>query len=177
MSRLGFYYVWIQQGVGNSNAFMSEVRQRLTDNFVQSWNSRLLDSSRASCYRNISLFGHKLYLECVNVKKFRIALSRLRTSSHCLEIEAGGWSRPVRKPIAERLCFLCNTLEDEVHCILECPVYSDFRSQYIKKKFWKRPNMLKFIELMTSENQAVLQKLACYVHKSFELRTERLYKR
>ena len=69
------------------------------------------------------------------------------------------------------------TLEDEFHFILECPVYSDFRSQYIKKKFWKRPNILKFIELMTSENQAVLQKLACYVHKSFELRNEMLYKR
>ena len=113
----------------------------------------------------------------MTVKKFRIALSRLRTSSHRLEIEAGRWSRPVRKPIAERLCFLCNTLEDEFHFILECPVYSDFRSQYIKKKFWKRPNMLKFIELMTSENQAVLQKLACYIHKSFELRNEMLYKR
>ena len=37
--------------------------------------------------------------------------------------------------------------------------------------------MVKFIELMTSENQAVLQKLACYVHKSFELRNEMLYKR
>ena len=131
MSRLGFYNVWLQQGVGNTNAFMSEVRQRLTDNFVQNWNSRLLDSSRASCYRNISLFGHKLYLGCVTVKKFRIALSRLKTSSHRLETEAGCWSRPVRKSIAERLCFLCNTLEDEFHFILECPVYSDFRSQYI----------------------------------------------
>ena len=44
LSRLGFYYVWIQQGVGNPNAFTSEVRQRLTDNFVQNWNSCLLDS-------------------------------------------------------------------------------------------------------------------------------------
>ena len=44
LSRLGFYYVWIQQGVGNSNAFMSEVRQRLTDNFVQNWNSRLIQA-------------------------------------------------------------------------------------------------------------------------------------
>ena len=87
LSRLGFYYVWIQQGVGNPNAFMSEVRQRLTDNFVQNWNLRLLDSIRASCHRNISLFGHKLYLECVTVKKFRIAsLSCLRTSSHRLRL-------------------------------------------------------------------------------------------
>ena len=96
---------------------MSEVRQRLTDYFVQNWNSRLLDSSQALCYRNISVFGHKLYLECVTAKKFRIALSSFRTSSHSLEIEVGRWSRPVQKPIAERLCFLCNTLEDEFHFI------------------------------------------------------------
>ena len=113
----------------------------------------------------------------MTVKKFRIALSRLRTSSRRLEIEAGRWSIPVRKPIAERLCFLCNTLEDEFHFIFKCPVYSDFRSQYIKKNLWKRPNMLEFIKLMTSENRAVLQKVACYVHKSFELKNEMLYKR
>ena len=40
----------------------------------------------------------------------------------------------------------------------ECPAYSTLRSQYIKKKFWKIPNMLKFTELLTSENKSELQK-------------------
>ena len=138
LSHLGFQYVWLQQGVGNVNAFLNELRQRLIDNFVQNWNRRLHDSSRALCYRNISMFNSKMYLECVIVRKFRFALARLRTSSHGLEIEAGRWARPTWKPVAERLCFLCNTLEDEVHFTLECPAYSNLRSQYIKKKFWKR---------------------------------------
>ena len=128
------------------------------------------------CYRNISMFSSKMYLECVTVRKFRFALARLRTSSHRLEIEASRWARPTRKPVAKRLCFLCNKLEDEFHFTLECPAYSNLGSQYIKKKFWKRPNMLKFTELMTSENKSELQKLACYVYKSFELRNELLYR-
>ena len=89
LSHLGFQYVWLQQGVGNVNAFLSELPRRLTDNFVQNWNARLYDSSRALCYRNISMFNSKMYLECVTVRKFIFALARLRISSHRLEIEAG----------------------------------------------------------------------------------------
>ena len=37
--------------------------------------------------------------------------------------------------------------------------------------------MLNLIELMTSENQRVLQKVACYAHKSVELRNKMLYRR
>ena len=61
----------------------------------------------------------------VTVKKIRIALSRLRTSSHRLEIEAGPWEKPVRKPVNERLCSFCGVLEDEYHFVLECPLYMD----------------------------------------------------
>ena len=43
--QLGFYNVWLNQGVGNYNEFMSLLKQRfkswLTDNFVQNWSSRL----------------------------------------------------------------------------------------------------------------------------------------
>ena len=50
LSQLGFHYVWLQQGVGNEHAFLSEVRQRLNDNFIQNWSSRIHDSSRAISY-------------------------------------------------------------------------------------------------------------------------------
>ena len=75
LSHLGFQYVWLQQGVGNVTAFLSELRQRLTHNFVQNWNARLHDSSGALCYRNISMFNSEMYLECVTVRKFRFALA------------------------------------------------------------------------------------------------------
>ena len=46
-SQLDFYYVWLQQGVDNEHAFLSEVRRRLDDNLIQNWSSRIHDSSRA----------------------------------------------------------------------------------------------------------------------------------
>ena len=52
LNNLGLHYAWTEQGVGNINAFMSLVRQRLTDHFIQNWNSRINESTRALCYKN-----------------------------------------------------------------------------------------------------------------------------
>ena len=38
---------WLALGVGNVNRFLNLVKQRLDDNFIQNWNLRLTDSSRA----------------------------------------------------------------------------------------------------------------------------------
>ena len=53
---LGFYNIWLNQGVGNYNEFMSVLKQKLTDTFVQNWSSRLDNSSRAIVYRCIASF-------------------------------------------------------------------------------------------------------------------------
>ena len=99
-----FYGVWLNQGVGNKNMFLAEFKQRLNDNFIHNWNSRLDESSRANFYTLFSNFEHQLYLETIKVTKFRIALSKLRLSSHRLEIEAGRWARPTRTPLDQRKC-------------------------------------------------------------------------
>ena len=44
---LGYYEVWVNQGVGDYDIFMRSIKQRLNDNFVQNWHSRLEESSRA----------------------------------------------------------------------------------------------------------------------------------
>ena len=77
--------VWLQQSVGDRVLFLNLVKQRLTDHFIQNWNSRLSDSTHALFYRNFS-FGYKTYLDFVSVSKLRFALSRLRLSSHRLEV-------------------------------------------------------------------------------------------
>ena len=45
---LGFYEVWLAQGVGNVNAFVRVFEQRLRDNNVQNWSSRVENSSRST---------------------------------------------------------------------------------------------------------------------------------
>ena len=83
-------------------------------------------------YRQIASFQSSEYLEIVNIKKFRIALTKLRVSSHRLEIEMGRWARPERIEFDDRKCKLCNKLEDEFHFVLECPLYDDIRKKYIR---------------------------------------------
>ena len=58
---LGFNEVWVAQTVGDVNIFLSLVKQRLHDNFIQNLNSRLRESSRASFYSGISSFHFQHY--------------------------------------------------------------------------------------------------------------------
>ena len=48
VSLLGFYEVWLAQGVGNVTAFMSHFKQRLRDNNVQNWNARIIKLPRST---------------------------------------------------------------------------------------------------------------------------------
>ena len=72
---------------------MSLLKQRLNDNFIQNWFSRLENSSRALFYSSIAIFQFQPYLEKISVFKFCQALSKLRMSSHRLEVEAGRWKK------------------------------------------------------------------------------------
>ena len=92
-------------------------------------------------------------------------------SSHRLEIEAGRWHRPHNIPFNERKCRVCNGLEDEFHFILECSLFKELRKMFIKRYFWLRPNVPKFVELMTSENAQVIKDIATYVYESLKIRT------
>ena len=175
LCKLGFYEVWLQQGVGNVNIFLCIFKQRVSDHFMQSWHDELHDSSRAIFYRTFSQFRFQDYLEIVTVKKFRTALAKLRLSSHRLEVETGRWVKPNSIPFAERLCKICNKLEDEFHFVLECPIYSDIRKVYINKHYVNRPNMYKMVELLNTTNKKRLRNLSIFIFKAFELRKNVLF--
>ena len=168
LCEMGFYEVWLQQGVGDVNIFLSAFRQRVYDQFQQPWHNEIQNSSRAIFYRTISEFCFQDYLEVVTIKKFRNALSKLRMSSHRLEVETGRWARPNAIPFAERLCKICNKLEDEFHFILECPVYSDLRKLYVSRYYFNRPNMYKMVELFNTTNTKLLRNQSIYIFKAFE---------
>ena len=55
-----------------------------------------------------------------NIPKFRYAISRLRLSSHHLEIETGRYTRPFT-PANQRFCAACpGKVGDEYHFLTEC---------------------------------------------------------
>lgn len=172
---LGFYEVWLNQGVGDYAKFISLCRQRLNDTFIQNWRARLENSTRALFYNRIAVFQFQPYLEKVNVLKFSQAFSRLRMSSHRLEIEAGRWVKPNSTPLNERICTFCKVLEDEYHFILECSVYKELRQKYITRYYWRGPSMFKFIELINSDNATRVRKLCIFIFEAFKIRSDLLY--
>ena len=177
LCELGFYEVWLQQGVGDVNSFLSIFKQRISDHFRQLWHDELHNSSRALFYRSVSQFRFQDYLEIVTVKKFRTALAKLRLSSHRLEVETGRWARPNAIPFSERVCYVCNKLEDEFHFVLECPIYFDIRKLYINSYYFKRPNMFKMVELFNTTNKKQLRNLSVYIYKAFEIRRNVMFVR
>ena len=142
-------------------------QRRVKDTFIQHWHSRLENSTRASFYRVFANFELQAYLKCVNIKKYKIALTKLRLSSHRLSIETGRWTNIPRE---NRLCTACNRLEDEYHLLFECQLYNNIRCNYIKKYYRERPSMFKTVDMLKSENANMLKKLAVYVFNAFEIR-------
>ncbi len=63
----------------------------------------------------------------------------------------------------------------KTNIILLCLRFSALRVKYIPRYYRVRPNMYKFVQLMSSENINLLRKLAAYVFHAFKLRNEILY--
>ena len=101
----------------------------------------------------------------------RMYVTRFRISAHSLRIQTGRYARD-RIARNERLCTLCNKfdIEDEYHFIPICPCYLDLRKKYIKKYYYQRPNMYKFVEMLRSENKNVLISLAAYIRSALSAR-------
>ena len=51
----------------------------------------------------------------------------------------------------------------------------NYEKKYINKYYWQRPNMMKLIELVRSENESTLKRLSMYLEKAFKLRHGYLY--
>ena len=175
LESVGLNYAWIFQDVGNIKMFLHILKIRLNDSYIQTWNSQLENSSRARTYTLFSNFGFKPYLDSINISKFRTALTRFRVSSHRLAVETGRWHKPQPIEINERKCLLCNSLEDEFHFIFECPLYSDLRQKYIKKYYWKKPCIPKFIDLLQNNSITTVRKLSMFIYDSFKKRNDTFY--
>jgi hypothetical protein len=165
---IGREYVW-DDNSQITDDFISSAKQTLIDLHIAEWLVELQSSSKYISYVEYkTIFAHEPYL--VNIKSYqhRRALSCLRLSSHKLEIEVGRYNPP--KPRDRRHCRVCDTgdIEDEFHFILVCPKYVTLRRKLIPRYFWHRPNMGKFIDLMTRDDLNI--KLARYIHESLAIR-------
>ena len=88
-------------------------------------------------------FGFEKYLH-IYKKAHIVAITKIRLSSHLFYIEKGRWgARPVVRN--ERKCTFCDTIEDEFHCMIECPRYAHERKCNLPVFLRENPIMFKLI--------------------------------
>ena len=175
--KYGFGDVWLEQGVGDKIAILRAFTTRLRDCHFQDWHRETHDSSKLSVYCTFkSCLELEKYLECVNIWKYRQALSRFRVSCHNLAIEKG---RHEGVLLENRLCKYCENLgsiviEDEFHFLLCCPLYSSLRNVYINRHYIDSPRYESFMSIMSSDDNETIVKLACYIFQANKMRNELL---
>lgn len=158
----GFEYVWQLQS--DIEIPFHCIKTRVFDIYKQKWYSDINNSSRLQSY---CLFKHTFetenYLDFISHNDYKIALSRFRTSSHCLRIESGRYDGTKRE---ERICKSCQMrkMEDEYHFLLVCPNYRELRMKYLKPYYCQWPNKHKFESLMSSSSKKLTLNLAKFIY-------------
>ena len=149
--------------------------ERLKNCFITSWLHDLnnCNTSIIRTYRSYKLnFGMECYLKHVNNSKFRVALSKLRTSSHSLEIERGRYTRP-KLNVDQRLCMSCNVVEDEEHFVLHCQDNRVERELLFQKiymrdsSFFNLSSVEQFVFLMGCSDPQIMAWFGKFIHHSF----------
>ena len=170
LCKAGFGHVWIQQGVGNSNLFLTQFKQRLCDISVQDWSNDVHSISKLDAYCLYKTTPEmEKYILIIKYRNHRTALSRLRCTNHRLAIEKlrGQTTRNLR------YCKYCLTLgnthvEDEYHFVLKCPLYDNLRCVHILP-YIRNVHLNSFISLMTTQNETTIHHLAQYAYEAFNM--------
>lgn len=169
----GFDYVWRQQF--DINIPFALIRQRILDTYKQIWYSEINNSNRLQAY---SIFKHNFeienYLNFEIDPKYKLALTRFRTSSHSLMIETGRYENIPRE---QRICQFCNMrkVEDEYHFLLVCPNYRDLRRKFFKPYFCHWPTWIKFEILLSKTSKPSVTSLAKFIYFATKKRNTNSY--
>ena len=105
--------------------------QRLSDAFHQSsFENIKADTSKLRTYAAFKKdIGFEKYLSEIKKVSVRTHMSKFRLSNHRLMIEVG---RHNGTPKEERFCHFCPLkIENELHFLFECPIFSNLRARLI----------------------------------------------
>ena len=101
----------------------TQLRKVVSEQYVNKFKEKLSTYSDESkwflhVYSKLKLdIGTEKYLSELSSFKNRQILAKFRTSDHCLQIETGRYKNI---PRPQRLCNICQVVEDEYHFLLNC---------------------------------------------------------
>lgn len=154
--------LWLNQNNISSYSAKYYVKQILMDQFIQKWRSNLDNSSKS---KNYSVYKDNIDLEMyfkILPKHLYLHMVHFRTANHKFPIETGRWNNI---DLNERKCNLCekNIIGDEFHYLLECPFFKNERLNYLDSSYYRKPNILKYKELLSTRKESQLTNLGIFM--------------
>ena len=146
----GFNRFWILQScVRSISRLKTKLKQRLDDQFFQSWFSTIESSTTCINYRIFKKkFGLEIYLITLP-KKHAVNLTKFRLANTHLPVVTG---RYTNISYDERLCTLCEQgkIGDKFHALFECSFFNDVREELLPRYYYKNPNTFKMEKLFNT---------------------------
>ena len=94
-------------------------------------------------------------------------ISKVRLSSHFFLVERGRWGTKKLK-LEERKCEICDVLEDEYHCLIECVRFERERRGLLPPTLVNGPSMFEFVKFFRKkENCSKLGQLCRNILKEY----------
>ena len=182
LDKIGMSNIWREQLLSNKDfsgetKLLADIKARLKDISSQTIINEFETNVGKLTFLALTKKTHK-YESYLNINNFehRRAISKIRTSSHRLEIETGRWSNIPRN---QRYCKNCilQKVEDERHFLFECHIYQQERKELyntIKSKInvdlSRSPTYEKLEEFFYSGDLAILNAFGKFVKNGFQKR-------
>ena len=137
-----------------------------TTAIISEWKADIGSSSKLNFYGEIKeKYTFENYLDFIDNRQHKTALTKLRISAHRLHIETGRYKgydynlrRYVNTPREERTCSVCvNEIEYEYHFLFECKKNKELRKEFYQKITLTKKN---FITMNNSEKVQFLFSLS-----------------
>ena len=154
--------------------------------FISDWHEKLLNTESnplLRTYKSIKTsFRLEPYLHLVRELPFRKAIAQIRASSHTLAIEKGRHTRP-KTLVQDRLCHICNVIEDETHFIMNCSINEKLRKDLFENfssvncEFIRMSESEKIHYIFNNDDRKLLTWFGKFLYKSFQIRNEILFDR
>ena len=164
----GLGFIWHNQWyLSRDDTFIINLfQQRIKDHFWQKINGDInnLSKNRLYTHLNVSLINNN-YLFNIKEKYIRNALTKIRLGSHNLMVERGRWKN---LELIDRQCSNCYAVEDEYHIIMECPLFKEWRKNYLPSSLIQKPSMFNLINFIDTIKNKDLRNFGIYCHKVFK---------
>ena len=154
---------------GDEKIYLSELKQRLLDNFIQDWHATIRDEDRYFPYRHVkSTFESEQYFSVLEIYCFRVGLSQLRLGVLPVNNNLRLYSVFGRN----RNCVLCeNVVEDEEYFLFTCPLYADIRVKLLNDAS-QNATIASLLNVLAWKNKTNLLRLAKFVFSARRRREE-----